>query len=144
MQPLRVLLTGHDGYIGHVLLPMLLDHGHHVTGLDSFLYEDCGFATEEAVPGAVVRKDIREVALEDLRGIDAVLHLAGISNDPLGDLEPAATYAINHEASVRLARLAKAAGVSRYVFSSSCSNYGAAGDAFLDETAAFNPVTPYA
>jgi nucleoside-diphosphate-sugar epimerase len=144
MQSLRVLLTGHDGYIGHVLLPMLLDHGHRVTGLDSFLYEDCGFATEEAAAAAVVRKDIREVALEDLRGIDAVLHLAGISNDPLGDLEPSATYAINHEASVRLARLAKEAGVCRYVFSSSCSNYGAAGDAFLDETAGFNPVTPYA
>ena len=144
MQPLRVLLTGHDGYIGHVLLPMLLDRGHHVTGLDSFLYEECGFATEEMAPSAVVRKDIREVALEDLRGFDAVLHLAGISNDPLGDLEPAATYAINHAASVRLARLAKAAGVTRYIFSSSCSNYGAAGDAFLDETARFNPVTAYA
>lgn len=144
MKPMRVLLTGHDGYIGHVLLPMLLDRGHHVTGLDSFLYEDCGFATEETAPSAVLRKDIREVELEDLRGLDAVLHLAGISNDPLGDLQPAATYAINHEASVGLARLAKGAGVPRYVFSSSCSNYGAAGDAFLDESAGFNPVTPYA
>jgi nucleoside-diphosphate-sugar epimerase len=141
---MRVLLTGHDGYIGHVLLPMLLDRGHHVTGLDSFLYEDCGFATEEVSPSAVIAKDIREVALEDLRGLDAVLHLAGISNDPLGDLQPAATYAINHEASVHLARLAKEAGVPRYIFSSSCSNYGAAGDTFLDESAAFNPVTPYA
>ena len=144
MKSMRVLLTGHDGYIGHVLLPLLLERGHHVTGLDSFLYEDCGFAAPEVSPSAVVRRDIREVELEDLRGHDAVLHLAGISNDPLGDLEPAATYAINHEASVRLARLAKEAGVSRYVFSSSCSNYGAAGDAFLDETAGFNPVTPYA
>ncbi|HVS78329.1 MAG TPA: SDR family oxidoreductase [Steroidobacteraceae bacterium] len=141
---MRVLLTGHDGYIGHVLLPMLLERGHHVTGLDSFLYEDCGFGDEETSPSAVVRKDIREVAPEDLRGLDAVLHLAGISNDPLGDLEPAATYEINHEASVRLARLAKEAGVARYIFSSSCSNYGAAGDDFLDETAGFNPVTPYA
>jgi nucleoside-diphosphate-sugar epimerase len=141
---MRVLLTGHDGYIGHVLLPMLLDRGHHVTGLDSFLYEDCGFATEEPAPSAVIRKDIREVAIEDLRGLDAVLHLAGISNDPLGDLQPAATYAINHQASVRLASLAKEAGVPRYVFSSSCSNYGAAGDDFLDESAGFNPVTPYA
>jgi nucleoside-diphosphate-sugar epimerase len=144
MKCMRVLLTGHDGYIGHVLLPMLLDRGHHVTGLDSFLYEDCGFATEEAAPSAVRAKDIREVELEDLRGIDAVLHLAGISNDPLGDLQPAATYAINHQASVRLARIAKAAGVPRYIFSSSCSNYGAAGDDFLDESAGFNPVTPYA
>ena len=144
MKRMRILLTGHDGYIGHVLLPMLLDRGHHVTGLDSFLYEDCGFATEEVAPSAVVRKDIREVAAEDLGDLDAVLHLAGISNDPLGDLTPAATYAINHEASVRLARLAKKAGVPRYIFSSSCSNYGAAGNAFLDETAGFNPVTPYA
>jgi nucleoside-diphosphate-sugar epimerase len=144
MTQMRVLLTGHDGYIGHVLLPMLLDRGHRVTGLDSFLYEDCGFATEEASPDAVIRKDIREVRLEDLEGHDAVLHLAGISNDPLGDLTPAATYAINHEASVQLARLAKEAGIPRYVFSSSCSNYGAAGDAFLDESAGFNPVTPYA
>jgi nucleoside-diphosphate-sugar epimerase len=144
MRQMRVLLTGHDGYIGHVLLPMLLDRGHHVTGLDSFLYEDCGFAIEEPAPSAVIRKDIREVAIEDLRGLDAVLHLAGISNDPLGDLQPAATFAINHQASVRLASLAKEAGVPRYVFSSSCSNYGAAGDDFLDESAGFNPVTPYA
>lgn len=144
MRQMRVLLTGHDGYIGHVLLPMLLDRGHHVTGLDSFLYEDCGFATEEPAPSAVIRKDIRAVAIEDLRGLDAVLHLAGISNDPLGDLQPAATYAINHQASVRLASLAKEAGVPRYVFSSSCSNYGAAGDDYLDESAGFNPVTPYA
>jgi len=144
MKRMRVLLTGHDGYIGHVLLPMLLDHGHQVTGLDSFLYEDCGFAAEDASPSTVVRKDVREVDLDDLHGLDAVLHLAGISNDPLGDLQPAATYAINHEASVRLARLAKEAGVPRYIFSSSCSNYGAAGDSFLDESAGFNPVTPYA
>jgi nucleoside-diphosphate-sugar epimerase len=144
MKHMRVLLTGHDGYIGHVLLPMLLARGHQVTGLDSFLYEDCGFGGDRAAPSRVLRQDIREVALEDLRGFDAVLHLAGISNDPLGDLAPAATYEINHGASVRLARLAKEAGVPRYVFSSSCSNYGAAGDAFLDETAAFNPVTPYA
>jgi nucleoside-diphosphate-sugar epimerase len=144
MKDMRVLLTGHDGYIGHVLLPMLLERGHHVTGLDSFLYEDCGFGDEATAPSAVLRKDIREVEPEDLRGLDAILHLAGISNDPLGDLQPAATYAINHEASVRLARLAKEAGVPRYIFSSSCSNYGAAGNDFLDETAGFNPVTPYA
>jgi len=144
MKRMRVLLTGHDGYIGHVLLPMLLEHGHEVTGLDSFLYEDCGFATERVTPARVLRKDVREIALEDLQGFDAVLHLAGISNDPLGDLEPAATYAINHAASVQLARLARDAGVPRYIFSSSCSNYGAAGDDYLDERAGFNPVTPYA
>jgi nucleoside-diphosphate-sugar epimerase len=144
MKHMQVLLTGHDGYIGHVLLPMLLERGHEVAGLDSFLYEDCGFSAPRLAPSRVLRKDVREVEREDLRGFDAVLHLAGISNDPLGDLQPEATYAINHAASVRLALLAKEAGVSRYVFSSSCSNYGAAGDDFLDETADFNPVTPYA
>jgi nucleoside-diphosphate-sugar epimerase len=144
MKRMRILLTGHDGYIGHVLTPMLLERGHAVTGLDSCLYDGCGFATDKALSIPVIRKDVRDVQLEDLRGFDAVAHLAGISNDPLGDLAPQTTYAINHEASVRLARLAKQAGVQRFVFSSSCSNYGAAGNSYLDETAAFNPVTPYA
>jgi len=141
---MRILLTGHDGYIGHVLTPMLLERGHQVTGLDSCLYEGCGFANGKELPVPVIRKDVRDVVLEDLRGFDAVAHLAGISNDPLGDLAPQTTYAINHEASVHLARLAKQAGVQRFVFSSSCSNYGAAGDSYLDENAKFNPVTPYA
>jgi nucleoside-diphosphate-sugar epimerase len=141
---MRILLTGHDGYIGHVLTPMLLERGHEVTGLDSCLYEGCGFDTGKTLPVPVIRKDVREVDLEDLRGFDAVAHLAGISNDPLGDLAPQTTYAINYEASVQLARLAKQAGVKRFVFSSSCSNYGAAGNDFLDENAGFNPVTPYA
>jgi len=141
---MRILLTGHDGYIGHVLTPMLLDRGHEVTGIDSCLFEGCGFDTGKALSVPVIRKDVRQVELDDLRGFDAIAHLAGISNDPLGNLEPQTTYSINHEASVRLARLAKAAGVKRFVFSSSCSNYGAAGDSFLDENATFNPVTPYA
>jgi len=141
---MRILLTGHDGYIGHVLTPMLLERGHAVTGLDSCLYEGCGFATGKPLSVPVIRKDVRQIDLEDLRGFDAVAHLAGISNDPLGDLAPQTTYSINHEASVRLARLAKQAGVQRFVFSSSCSNYGAAGNDYLDESAGFNPVTPYA
>jgi nucleoside-diphosphate-sugar epimerase len=141
---MRILLTGHDGYIGHVLTPMLLERGHAVTGLDSCLYDGCGFSDGKELPVPVIRKDVREVQLDDLRGFDAVAHLAGISNDPLGDLAPQTTYAINHEASVRLARLAKQAGVQRFVFSSSCSNYGAAGDSYLKEDASFNPVTPYA
>jgi nucleoside-diphosphate-sugar epimerase len=140
---MKVLLTGHDGYIGRVLTPMLLERGHDVTGLDSFLYEGCGFEAD-AAPIRVLRKDVRAVQVDELRGFDAVLHLAGISNDPLGDLAPETTYSINHQASVRLARLAKQAGVSRFIFSSSCSNYGAAGNDYLDESAAFNPVTPYA
>ncbi len=141
---MRILLTGHDGYIGHVLAPMLLERGHEVTGLDSFLYDGCGFSDGKRLTIPVICKDIRNVQLEELRGFDAVAHLAGISNDPLGDLAPETTYSINHEASVRLARLAKQAGVSRFVFSSSCSNYGAAGNDFLTEEASFNPVTPYA
>jgi nucleoside-diphosphate-sugar epimerase len=144
MKTMRVLLTGHDGYIGHVLVPMLLERGHHVSGVDSFLYEDCGFPMPESWSIPVLRKDLRAVEVDDLRGFDAVAHLAGISNDPLGDLKPETTYSINYHASVRLAKLAKQAGVPRFVFSSSCSNYGAAGDAYLDEQARFNPVTPYA
>jgi nucleoside-diphosphate-sugar epimerase len=122
---------------------MILKSGHDVVGLDSGLFEECifGHLANNSVPW--LRKDIRDVQVSDLEGFDAVLHLAGISNDPLGDLNPECTYEINHVASVRLAKLAREAGVSRFVFSSSCSNYGAAGDDFLDESSAFNPVTPY-
>jgi nucleoside-diphosphate-sugar epimerase len=138
----RVLLTGHEGYIGTVLAPMLVRAGHEVVGLDSGLFVECTYAGDvAAVPS--INKDVRDVAREDLVGFDAVLHLAGLSNDPLGDLNPDLTYEINHEASVRLAECAKVAGVRRFVFSSSCSNYGAAGDDSLDETSPFNPVTPY-
>jgi len=139
---LKVLITGHNGYIGTILAPMVQAAGHEVVGLDNYLFEDCTFGKDvDDVPA--MRLDVRDVQLEHLKGFDAVLHLAGLSNDPLGDLNPQCTYDINHLASVRLARLAKQAGVSRFVFSSSCSNYGAAGDDILDEAAAFNPVTPY-
>jgi nucleoside-diphosphate-sugar epimerase len=141
---LRVLVTGHDGYVGHVLVPLLQRAGHQVVGLDSFLFEDCRFPGQPGLELPAVRRDIREVETTDLGGFDAVVHLAALSNDPLGDLEPAATYAINHAATVRLARLAKAAGVGRFVFSSSCSNYGAAKDGLVDERGRFNPLTPYA
>src|ERR1700744_1516832 len=110
---MRILLTGHDGYIGHVLTPMLLERGHEVTGLDSCLFEGCGFAKGEELSIPVIRKDLRDVQLEDLRGFDAVAHLAGISNDPLGDLAPQTTYAINHEASVRLRRVGQDGGGGR-------------------------------
>jgi len=138
----RVLVTGHLGYIGTILTPMLLREGFEVVGLDSDLYRRCTFG-DGMVEVPTIRKDVRDVTLDDLRGIDAVLHLAGLSNDPLGDLNPKLTYEINHKASVRLAELARQAGARRYVFSSSCSNYGAAGQDFLDEDSAFNPVTPY-
>jgi nucleoside-diphosphate-sugar epimerase len=138
----RVLVTGHNGYIGCALVPLLQEAGHEVVGLDNYLYEACTFGDEvEAIPA--LRKDVRDVEPADLEGFEAVIHLAAISNDPVGDLNPDTTYEINHRAASRLAALAKAAGVSRFLFSSSCSLYGAAGDSFLDEGAAFNPVTPY-
>jgi len=139
---MRILLTGHKGYIGAVTGPILCCAGHEVVGLDSDLFAGCEFG--EAAPEIPeIRKDIRDLTKEDLDGFDAVVHLAALSNDPLGDLDAGLTYEINHRASVRLAELAKAAGVKRFVFSSSCSTYGAAGDEFHDETAPLNPVTPY-
>jgi nucleoside-diphosphate-sugar epimerase len=139
---MRVLLTGHLGYIGTVMAPFLADAGHEVVGLDSGLFEQCTFG-EPPRQFPTVYKDIRDVAPADLTGFDAVLHLAGLSNDPLGNLNPQLTHEINHLASVHLAQCAKQAGVERFIFSSSCSTYGAAGDKILDESAEFNPVTPY-
>ena len=139
---MRVLITGHKGYIGTVMAPLLADAGHEIVGLDSDLFAQCTFG-EEPRQFPSIRKDLRDVEAADLKGFNAVIHLAGLSNDPLGNLNPNLTYDINHHASVRLARLSKEVGVERYLFSSSCSTYGAAGDKILDETAEFNPVTPY-
>jgi nucleoside-diphosphate-sugar epimerase len=141
-QKLRVLVTGHKGYIGSVLVPFIRSAGHEVVGLDTDLYAECTFGADP-VEIPELRKDLRDVEARDLEGFDAVIHLAGLSNDPLGSLNPNLTYDINHRSSVRLAEVAKQAGVPRYLFSSSCSTYGAAGDRLLDETAEFNPVTPY-
>ena len=139
---MRVLVTGHNGYIGSVLLPMLQDAGHDVVGLDLDLFAPCVIGGR--VPDAPsVRRDVRDVELEDFVGFDAVVHLAAVCNDPLGNLNPQATYDINHMASVRVAIMAKAAGVPRMLFASSCSLYGKAGEEMLDEAAAFSPVTPY-
>ncbi len=139
---MRVLVTGHLGYIGVVLVPMLLERGYEVVGLDSDLFADSTFG-DLSSPVPTIKKDVRDVQAADLEGFDAVLHLAGLSNDPLGNLNPELTFDINHKASVRLATLAKEMGIARFIFSSSCSNYGAAGDTILTEEAAFNPVTPY-
>jgi nucleoside-diphosphate-sugar epimerase len=139
---MKVLVSGHNGYIGTALVPLLRASGHDVVGLDTFLFADCTVG-EDSPPVPAIRADIRDVAPEALRGVDAVIHLAGISNDPLGDLNPDCTYDINHRGTIALAEAAKAAGVGRFLFSSSCSLYGAAGDEPLDETAGFNPVTPY-
>ncbi len=141
---MRILLTGHLGYIGSVMTPMLLDAGHDVTGCDTELYRDCNYRGGGRIAAAAnLGKDTRDLGPKDLEGFDAVIHLAALSNDPLGDLNPDLTYAINHRASVRLAGLAKRAGVRRFLFASSCSNYGAAGEDMIDETGALNPVTPY-
>jgi nucleoside-diphosphate-sugar epimerase len=139
---MKILLTGHKGYIGAVAGPILRDAGHEVVGLDSDLFSGCDFgSTLPEIPE--VRKDLRDLAISDVRGFDAVVHLAALSNDPLGNLNAGLTSDINHHAAVHLARLAKAAGAERFVFSSSCSTYGAAGDDFLDESASLNPVTAY-
>lgn len=140
---MRVLVTGHDGYIGRVLVPLFERAGHEVVGLDSFLFEGCSLGPEPPEVAAL-RVDLRDLEPTSLIGFDAIVHLAAISNDPLGDLDPQITYAVNHVASVTLARAAKDAGVSRFLFSSSCSLYGASGgEAMLTERADFNPVTPY-
>ena len=139
---MRVLVTGHNGYIGTVLVPMLLERGHQVAGLDTNYFASCLF-TGSLPEVPQLQKDIRDLAADDVRGFDAVIHLAGLSNDPLGDYKPNLTEEINEQAAVHLARLAKAAGARRFLFASSCSNYGAGGLDFLDEQATFNPVTPY-
>lgn len=140
---MNVLITGHTGYIGSVMTRQFLEAGHDVTGMDTGLFADCLLGPPPAsVPS--LAKDIRDVEPGDVEGFDAVVHLAALSNDPLGNLNASVTYDINHLASVRLARAAKAAGVPRFLFASSCSLYGLSdGQSLLDETAPFNPVTPY-
>lgn len=139
---MKVLLTGHKGYIGTVAVPMLAAAGHDVVGLDTDLFAGCDFG-DPASDVPQLRRDLRNLAKQDLEGFDAVVHLGALSNDPLSNLDSGLTYDINHRASVRLAELAKQAGVKRFVFSSSCSTYGSAGDDFLDESATLNPVTAY-
>lgn len=140
---MRVLLTGHDGYIGTVLTPMLQRRGHEVVGTDNMLFRRCSFGSTVSKPDVDLDVDLRDMTPEHLDGIEAVLHLAGMSNDPAGDLNPEVTYDVNHHASTRLAEMAKEAGIQRFLFSSSCSVYGAQGDDPLDESAEFLPVTPY-
>jgi nucleoside-diphosphate-sugar epimerase len=139
---MKILITGHKGYIGSVAGPMLQATGHDVVGLDTDLYGNCDFGNKlKAIPE--ILKDLRDLTQSDLVGFDAVVHFAALSNDPVGNLDPQLTYDINHLASVHLASLAKEAGAQRFVFASSCSSYGAAGDDFLDESSPLNPVTAY-
>ncbi len=139
---MKVLVTGHRGYIGSVLVPLLLARDHEVHGFDTDLFRACTFDGELANIPEVIG-DVRDVDIDIVKGYDAIIHLAGLSNDPLGDYNPNLTEDINHQGSVRMAKLAKEAGVERFLFASSCSNYGGGGQDFLDENAAFNPVTPY-
>lgn len=139
---MRILVAGDRGYLGAVIVPLLQQAGHQVVGLDAGWYDGCDFGV---VPADYEQRtgDIRDAQPEDLAGFDAVINLAAISNDPVGHLSPQATYSINAQGAVRLGSAAKAAGLARYLFSSSCSLYGAAGDAPVAEDAPFNPVTPY-
>jgi nucleoside-diphosphate-sugar epimerase len=139
---MTILVTGHRGYIGAVLTPRLHALGHEVVGLDSGLYAGCDFG-EPPPHIPTIGSDIRDVTVGDLVGFDAVIHLAALSNDPLGNLDAELTYEINHRATVRLAEAAKTAGVERFLFASSCSLYGAGGTGLLDEEAPMAPVTPY-
>jgi nucleoside-diphosphate-sugar epimerase len=139
---MKVLVTGHQGYIGAVMMPLLMEAGHQPVGLDSDLYAGCDFG-DPPLSTPSLRLDLRDVESHHCESFDAVIHLAALSNDPLGDLNPEITFGINHRASVRLAEAARRAGVSRFLFSSSCSLYGAGGEDFLTEEAPFNPVTPY-
>ena len=140
---MRILVTGHDGYIGAVMVPLLEQAGHEVVGLDTGFFEDCGFPSYRGSSIEASKMDVRDAQVGMLSGFHAVVHLAALSNDPLGDLDADLTYAINYRASVRLAEMARAAGIERFVFASSCSLYGVQGEGMLDETAPFNPLTPY-
>jgi nucleoside-diphosphate-sugar epimerase len=140
---MRVLITGHNGYIGSVMSPVLRAAGHEVVGLDTYYFEDCGVSTNGDEPPSI-RKDVRDITPADLEGFDAVAHLAALCNDPLGDLNPDWTYDINQTASFRLAKTAKEAGVRRFIYASSCSMYGAAGEELVKEDAPLRPLTPYA
>ncbi|HEX4446333.1 MAG TPA: SDR family oxidoreductase, partial [Polyangiaceae bacterium] len=139
---MKVLITGHRGYVGVEMVPALLAAGHEVVGLDTGLFDECDFASPpDNIP--TMNVDLRDVLPKHFEGFDAVIHLAALSNDPLGDLNKTITYDINLHASVRLAKASKEAGVKRFLFSSSCSLYGAGGDGYLDESAAFFPQTAY-
>jgi len=140
---MRIMITGHMGYIGSIMTSMFRKLGHEIIGLDYGLFEECKFGYPPPSVHSII-KDIRDVEPSDLKGFDAVVHLAALSNDPLSDLNPDITYDINHKASVRLAKLAKKVGIRRFIFSSSCSVYGEASSEMLTEESDTHPITPYA
>ena len=140
---MRVLVTGDRGYIGMILVPILQQNGYEVTGLDNYLFNQCLFGSYTNSYKRI-KKDIRDIEIKDLDGIEAIIHLAGLSNDPLGDFSPDITHSINYKATIRLAAIAKKAGINRFIFSSTCSNYGSSGDVLIDEKSPLKPITPYA
>jgi nucleoside-diphosphate-sugar epimerase len=141
---MKVLVTGHHGYIGSIVAPHLARAGHEVAGVDTFFYRGCDLFSDEGAGVESICADIRDLGIDDLRGYDAVVHLAALSNDPLGDLDRELTYEINHRATVQIAEAARAAGVSRFVFASSCSMYGTSGEDSVTEVAPLRPLTAYA
>jgi nucleoside-diphosphate-sugar epimerase len=140
---MKIVVTGHHGYIGSALVPVLLEAGHEVVGMDSFYYEGCDLRPD-GVKVKAIALDVRDVSPRDFEGVEAVVHLAALSNDPLGALSPELTHEINCEGTLRTARSAREAGVERFVFSSSCSMYGAASEGAVAEDAALKPLTAYA
>lgn len=141
----HILITGNSGYIGTVMTKFLQQHSYKVVGLDCKYYEGCEFYPEEVRPFKQIVKDIRDISEKDLEGVTAIIHLAALSNDPLGELNPLLTHEINYVSSVRLASLAKRIGIGRFIFSSSCSSYGIApDDKPLTEEGKLNPITAYA
>ncbi len=141
---MKILVTGTEGYLGALVAPLLIERGHEVLGIDTGFYKAGWLYNGTPVTARTLNKDLREVTAADLDGIEAVVHMAELSNDPLGQLAPNITYDINHKGSVRLANLARDAGIERFVYTSSCSVYGVASDGFVTETSPVNPQTAYA
>jgi nucleoside-diphosphate-sugar epimerase len=141
---MRVLITGTEGYIGSLMAPLVVAHGHDVTGLDTGYFRNARLEPDPPAAFRVIDKDLRRVTRQDLEGFDAVIHLAGLSNDALGQIYRPVTYDVNHRGSIRLAALAKAAGVTRFLYSSSCSVYGRSADAIVTEESKVDPQTDYA
>ncbi|MEH1914158.1 NAD-dependent epimerase/dehydratase family protein [Nostoc sp.] len=141
---MKILVTGTEGYIGSLLAPLLIQEGHEVIGLDTGFYKVGWLYNGTKVTAKTLNKDIRHITTEDLQGVEAVVHMAELSNDPLGQLAPDITYDINHKGSVHIAKLAKAAGVQRFVYTSSCSVYGFATEDYVSEESTINPQTAYA
>ncbi|MEH2181853.1 NAD-dependent epimerase/dehydratase family protein [Nostoc sp.] len=141
---MKILVTGTEGYIGSLLAPLLIQEGHEVIGLDTGFYKVGWLYNGTKVTAKTLNKDIRHITTEDLQGVEAIVHMAELSNDPLGQLAPDITYDINHKGSVHIAKLAKAAGIQRFVYTSSCSVYGFATEDYVSEESTINPQTAYA